>query len=193
MRRFLMHQPFTDPDIVLSVEHLIRESGIVCPIDEYDHSLGDLSEYDYRQVVRRDRLWRDLDDSIVWPVDLTGKVNWLDKAVSSCFKFMVAKERSLDMHRFLDEFSVTLGHRTTTEEKWISDFESMVYHFNCIAAFIKDYQSGFVSSILNQHPEGMVVERCIVKPFSEMILLEVRVPNYVETSRMHRPRRFSHL
>ena len=183
-RRFLIHHPFTDPDLILSIEYLIRESGIAGTLVDYEDLLGDLSDYDYRHVVKDGYHWSDINDDYHWPVDLMQKTDWLNKAVSSILNYTISGRRSLDMHRFLDEFSVALGYRALTEEKWVASFESMVYHYNELNKSIKTIQGDLIPSILNATSQSMEIERCLVRPFSELILIEVRETRHAETSRL---------
>lgn len=169
-RFFLIDHPFTDSDIVLSVEHLIMTSRKSTHFDEYDEFLGDLSDADFDDVISNVDFQSEVDS--LWPVELSGYTNWLDMVTKASLNHLFNR-RVHHVRQFMDEFGVFLGNRTLTEEEWIKEFEDMHYHAHQLSMHLVRRQRDFAASILNQTTDPIEVKRCIVKPMRNMAIVEI--------------------
>lgn len=187
-RLFLIDHPFTDSNVVLSVEHLVRESGIAGSLEDYDTFLGDLPDREFSKVADSRRFYLESEINGLWPVELTGRTNWLDLTMKASLNHLFDNGNN-HVRQLLDEYSVSLGHRSLTEEKWIRDFESMLYHVHQLSLSVVKKQRSFASSILTNCTDHIEVKRCIVKPLRNMAMVEIGYREHVRKTSDGRFRR----
>lgn len=134
--------PFSDPDLCLSVDYLLREEGRnleLCERDEYP---------------------------IGFPMDR----RWLSRTLTA--GIVSIRERSdRALVRLMEDYQAYIDEQNLTEELWVHRFEHAVRSIHELVTYIDVRYRTFVLETFNPRRGNMILIDCSAKPQSDVLLL----------------------